>query len=125
MADPQRPPSYNNVSPAAGDGMDDAHDSYAALRIPDYRRLLAINVISACGSGMQFLAVEWEIYQRTGSKAALGYVGLAQFFPVLLLSIPVGHLADRVSRKRLFVFAQTILAIGSASLFMLSYLEGP
>jgi MFS family permease len=105
--------------------MPDAHDPYAALRNPQYRRLLSVNVLSACGSGMQFLAVEWEIYQRTGSKAALGYVGLAQFLPVLLLSIPVGHLADRISRKKLFIFAQAILAVGAAGLFALSQTGAP
>jgi MFS family permease len=105
--------------------MPNAHDPYAALRIPDYRRILTVNVLSACGSGMQFLALEWEIYQRTGSKAALGFIGLVQFIPVLLLSIPVGHLADRVSRKKLFVLAQAILALGSAGLFANSYFGGP
>jgi MFS family permease len=105
--------------------MPDGHDAYAALRSPGYRRLLTANVLGACGSGMQFLAIEWEVYQRTGSKQALGFVGLAQFLPVLLLSIPIGHLADRVSRKWLYVYAQAMLAVGAAGLFALSYLEGP
>jgi MFS family permease len=105
--------------------MSDGHDAYAALRSPGYPRLLSANILGACGSGMQFLAIEWEIYQRTGSKLNLGFVGLAQFLPVLLFSIPVGHLADRVSRKWLFVLAQSMLAVGSASLFALSYMEGP
>ena len=101
------------------------HDPYAALRSPDYRRVLTANVLGATGFGMQFLAIEWELYQRTGSAAALGFVGLVQFIPVLLLSIPVGHLADRMSRKWLYFFAQTFMTVGSTGLFLLSWFEGP
>jgi MFS family permease len=105
--------------------MPNGHDPYAALRSRDYRRILTVNVLSACGSGMQFLAIDWEVYHRTGSKAALGLIGLFQFFPVLLLAIPVGHLADRISRKKLFVLAQVILASASAGLFIHSHYQWP
>jgi MFS family permease len=102
-----------------------AHDPYAALRSPDYRRLLTVNVLGALGSGIQFLAVDWEIYQRTHSKSALAYMGLVQFLPVLLLTIPAGQLADRMSRKRLFASAQILFATGSAGLAAVSYFQQP
>jgi MFS family permease len=105
--------------------MPDAHDPYAALRFPDYRRLLTGNVLASAGFGMQFLAVEWELYERTHSAAALGLVGLVQFVPVLVLAIPAGHLADRLSRKGLFAFAQALMALASAGLTALSYVQGP
>jgi MFS family permease len=101
------------------------HDPYAALRSPDYLRLLGINVLGATGFGMQFLAVEWELYQRTESAAALGFVGLVQFVPVLLLAIPAGHLADRMSRKWLFFFAQALMMLASAGLTAVSYFDLP
>ena len=34
-----------------------AHDPYAALRSPDYRRLLTGNVLSALGTSMQSLVI--------------------------------------------------------------------
>jgi MFS family permease len=105
--------------------MAEGHDPYAALRSPDYRRVLTVNILGASGFGMQFLAVEWELYQRTHSAAALGFVGLVQFLPVLLLSIPVGHLADRISRKKLYFFAQATMCLGSTLLFAMSYLNWP
>ena len=49
---------------------------------------------------MLAVAVEWEIYARTHSATALGLVGLAIAVPVVTLSLPAGHLADRFSRKR-------------------------
>jgi MFS family permease len=105
--------------------MSAGHDPYAALRSPDYRRLLTVNILGAVGSGMQFLAVDWEIYQRTHSKSALAYMGLVQFLPVLLLTIPAGQLADRMSRKRLFAAAQILFATGSAGLAAVSFFHQP
>jgi MFS family permease len=105
--------------------MPDGHDPYAALRSPDYRRVLTANVLGATGFGMQFLAVEWEMYQRTHSAAALGLIGFIQFLPVLILAIPAGQLADRMSRKWLFVIAQGIMAIASLGLTLVSWFHGP
>jgi MFS family permease len=105
--------------------MPDGHDPYAALRSPDYRRVLAANVLGSGGFGMQFAAVEWELYQRTNSASALGLIGLVQFLPVLLLTIPAGHLADRFSRKSLFLFAQLLLFLASAGLTAVSYFQLP
>jgi MFS family permease len=103
----------------------DAHDPYAALRSPNYRRLLVGNVLSALGQEMQSVVIGWELYQRTNSPAAIGLVGLAQFLPVLILSLPAGQAADRFNRKGIFLLAQSLLACASASLAVVSYLQGP
>jgi MFS family permease len=65
------------------------------------------------------------LYQRTNSKAALGYVGLAQFLPVLFLSLPAGHAADRYSRKGLVVLALALTTAASIGLAALSLAAGP
>src|SRR5262249_8603915 len=96
------------------------HDPYAALRFPDYRRLLTGNVLSSIGFAMQSTAIGWEMWQRTRSPEALGYVGLGQFVPVLALALPAGHAADRFSRKGLFVLAQSLMAVASLGLAVLS-----
>ena len=75
--------------------MQETHDAYAALRLPDYRSMLAAGVLSTIGGEMQALAAFWELFERTESAAALGLAGLVQFFPVLLFSLPAGHFADR------------------------------
>jgi MFS family permease len=101
------------------------HDPYAALRSPDYSYLLAGNLLASVGTEMQSVAVGWELYQRTDSATALGLVGLVQFLPVLLLSLPAGHAADRYSRKRLLAAGQALMALASLGLAALSYAEGP
>src|SRR5262249_4874096 len=83
------------------------------------------NVLSAMALEMQSVAIGWELYQRTNSPAAIGFVGLAQFLPVFILALPAGHAADRFSRKWTFVLAQATMAIGSALLGVLSLLQGP
>jgi MFS family permease len=105
--------------------MPEFHDPYAALRSRDYRFFLTGSILASVGTEMQSAAVGWELFQRTESAAALGYVGLVQFLPVLLLSLPAGQAADRYSRKGLLLAAQVTVSLASLGLAVLSFLEGP
>jgi MFS family permease len=105
--------------------MQEGHDPYAALRHPDYRRLLTGSVLASAGAEMLSVAVGWELYERTGSEFALGLVGLVQFLPVLLLSLPAGHAADRYSRKLILLLSQSTMAWAALGLAALSFLQGP
>ena len=92
----------------------DAHDPYAALRLPDYRRYFIGNFASNFGLQMQTVAVGWDIYQRTHAPWALGLTGLVQFLPVVGLFLLAGHAADRYPRKWIIILAQIV--VGTASL---------
>lgn len=105
--------------------MQDAHDPYAALRSRDYSLLLGSNVLAAMSAEIQFTVVEWEIYQRTHSYEYMGYAGLAQFLPLLLLALPAGQAADRYSRKYLLMGAHAMMACASIGLALVSWYEGP
>jgi MFS family permease len=98
-----------------------AHDPYAALRHRDYCCLLAGNVLAALSVEMQAVAVGWDLYHRTGSAADLGFVGLAQFLPVLLLALPAGQAADHFNRKYLVLIAYSTMMLTSLGLFLFSY----
>lgn len=101
-----------------------AHDPYAALRSPDFRRLVSGAFLTSLGSEMVSIAVGWELYERTHSAFALGLVGLAQVLPVLALSLHAGHAADRFDRKRIVLTTQLLLALGVLGLALLSYTHG-
>jgi MFS family permease len=101
--------------------MADKHDPYAALRVGDFRNLLAGGVLASVGSEMLALAVGWELYRRTHSALCLGLVGLVLFLPLLFVSLPAGHAADRYSRQGLFAAAQAVTALAAAALAALSY----
>lgn len=102
-----------------------AHDPYRALRSRDYRWLLTGSVLAAIGVQMQSVAVLYEIDSRTHNAAYLGFVGLAQFLPVLLLTLPAGQAADRWSRKRLLLASQVLQLAASLGLAYLSFTQGP
>jgi MFS family permease len=56
------------------------------------------------------VAVGWQMYDLTRSALALGFVGLAQFLPLLLLVFLVGHVADRFDRRHIARACQTLEA---------------
>src|SRR2546421_6220022 len=81
------------------------HDPYAVWRLPAFRRYLTGNMILIMGWQMQKVAIGWEIYERTHSAMALGYAGLAQFFPQVLFMLFAGHITDTFNRKRVLMAA--------------------
>lgn len=100
------------------------HDPYAAFRIPAYRSYTFGSLLALIGTRVQVVAILWEMHQRTGDALALGYVGLVQAVPMLLLSLPAGYLADRVSRKLIIVTCLLGTAATSLGLAALSAAQG-
>lgn len=74
---------------------------------------------------MLSFAIGWELWLRTRSTFALGMVGLVQVLPVILLSLPGGHMADQHNRKRIVLIMQVLLAACSLGLAYLSFTTGP
>src|SRR5947199_2094379 len=98
-----------------------AHDPYAAFRFGGFSLFTAGNLLSITGRQMLAIAVEWELYARTHSATSLGLVGLVIAVPVVALSLPAGHLADRFSRKRIILVSQIFSAVASAALALVSW----
>src|SRR5437762_6402702 len=92
-----------------------AHDLYAAFRFGGFSLFTAGNLLSITGRLMLAVAVEWELYARSHSATALGLVGLVIAVPVVTLSLPAGHLADRFSRKRIILISQIFSALASVA----------
>jgi MFS family permease len=105
--------------------MTQRHDPYAALRHRDYRCLLAGSICATVGAEVTAVTVGWELYERTGEAWLLGMTGLAIFLPVLLLSLPAGHTADRFSRKRVLQCAVLTIFLAVVGLAVLSLTQGP
>jgi MFS family permease len=114
--DPQRPAVPLPIEREAR-----SHDPYAAFRFGDFSLFTAGNLLSITGRLMLAVAVEWEIYARTHSATALGLVGLVIVVPVVALSLPAGHLADRFSRKHIILVSQVFSAVTSVALALVSW----
>ena len=104
---------------------DKLHDPYAALRSGDFRLLLIGRFITSFGSEMLSFAVGWELWLRTHSAFSLGLVGLVQVLPVLLLSLPAGHVADHYNRRRIIMIARAFYALCALGLAWISFSQGP
>ncbi len=69
---------------------------------------------------MQAVAVGWQVYEITKRPLDLGYVGLAQFLPGILLFPISGHASDRFERSKVLSACYAGYAICFALLLMLS-----
>src|SRR5262252_4999218 len=69
---------------------------------------------STMGYQMLALTIGWQIYEITNSAFDLGLVGLIQFVPAVLLTLLIGHAADRYDRQLIVRAAQGVYALAAA-----------
>jgi MFS family permease len=74
---------------------------------------------------MLTVAVGWELYERTHSALPLGLVGLTQMLPMILFTLPAGHVADNYHRKHIILAMTLIAAAASFGLALISFFEAP
>ena len=98
-----------------------SHDPYAAFRYRGFAFFALGNFVSITGRQMLTIAIEWEVYARTHSATALGLVGLVAAVPIIALSLPAGHLADRFSRKSIILLSQAASPSCSVCLALISW----
>ncbi|HEY0318136.1 MAG TPA: MFS transporter [Solirubrobacterales bacterium] len=91
--------------------------SFNSLEVPNYRRYFAGQLISLSGTWMQTVAAIWLILSLTDSGVAVGLTTALQFLPMLLFGAWGGLLADRMSKRRLLIITQTLMAIPALGLF--------
>src|SRR5947209_14346 len=91
----------------------------AAFRNRDFRLYQFVRLFSIVAFEMQSVAVGWQIYEITHRAIDLGYVGLAQFLPGVLLFLIAGHAADRFDRRQL-LFICNLSYVGCSILLLLN-----
>src|SRR4051794_30674681 len=69
---------------------------------------------------VQSVAIGWQIYDMERTPLALGLVGLCQFLPMFLLTLPAGDITDRFNQRRVYSLAAGLQAICSALFLGLS-----
>ena len=60
--------------------------------------------------------VGWQMHDLTGDRLDLGLVGLVQFLPIVVLTLVVGHAADRYDRRLMRCIYQVVQAAAAAAL---------
>lgn len=63
-------------------------------------------IFSTTAFQMLSVVIGWQMYALTDSAFQLGLVGLAQFLPMLILTLPAGQVADRYDRRTIVYICQ-------------------
>ncbi len=86
------------------------------LRHPPFALLSSSRVLVSIGFQVLGVAVGWQLYELTGRALDLGLVGLAQFAPMILLTLVVGQVADRLDRRLIVVVCEVVKAAAASAL---------
>lgn len=101
-----------------------AHDPYATLRIPDFRRLLASHGSLTVAREAQIVVVAWQVFELTRDPLTLGLIGLAEALPFLVVALYAGHVADRTVRRTMAVAGTFALLVSAVALLLLTITPG-
>lgn len=91
-------------------------DPFAALRYKDYRQFISAKFFLTVALQMQAVIMSWFIYEKTKDPLSLGLIGLVEAVPALSIALFGGHLADRLSRKKLMIWSTMLTFLASVFL---------
>jgi MFS family permease len=87
----------------------------------NFRLFWTGQTVSLIGTWMQTVAVGWLALEITNSAFMVGVVSASGSFPVLLLSLYGGVLADRHSKLKIVMICQTLLLVEAAALWWFTW----
>lgn len=90
-----------------------------------FRLFLAARLLASLAQQIATVAVGWLVYDLSGDPLQLGLVGLAQFVPALLLTLPGGHLADKADRRLILLTATALTTAAMAALLVITLSPKP
>lgn len=90
--------------------------TFVSLRSRNYRLFFFGQLVSNTGNWLTNVAMTLLILDRTGSGAAVGWLVACQYGPILLFSAQAGVLTDRMSKRRLLYWTQSLEMAESAAL---------
>jgi MFS family permease len=87
----------------------------------NFRLFWSGQTVSLIGTWMQSVGQGWLALELTNSAFLVGVVAAAGSFPVLLLSLYGGVIADRYSKLRIVIICQALLLIEAAALWWFTW----
>jgi len=88
-------------------------DRFSAFRHSSFARFFGARFLTAFATQVTSVAVGWQIYDETGNAALLGWIGLVQFLPAVLLVLFTGMASDKFGR-RLIMGLSILMEMGCA-----------
>ena len=92
-------------------------DPYAALRIKEFNLFLLVRFALIFGWSMQFIIIEWKVYELTGDPLYLGLIGLMEIIPALSMALFAGHIVDQKEKRNLLALCIAAFSLISFCLF--------
>ena len=89
----------------------------------DFIRYLVARCFGTLAVQMQTVAVGWQVYATTHNPLDLGWIGLSQFLPFIVLILPAGHVADHYDRRRIVTGCYLLNMVCAVLLFAFSLLH--
>ena len=86
------------------------------LKVKEFRRLWTAYVVANIGQMMTSVAVALEMWNLTHSSLAVGFIGVCQFVPLVILGLYGGALSDVLDRRLVGLWASVGLMVSSALL---------
>jgi MFS family permease len=114
-AAPPEPAAPASVRPASG--------AWTPLQTALFRNLWIATIVSNVGTWMQDVGAGWLMTSLSSSPSLVALVEAADSFPLMLLALPAGALADIVDRRRLLIAVQVYLLIVAGALGVLTLLD--
>ena len=98
----------------------DFSHAWRALRHRNFRLFFGGQSISLIGTWMTRVATSWLVYRLTKSALLLGTVSFAGQIPTFLLAPIAGVIVDRIDRRKVLVWTQSLAMVQSLALAWLT-----
>ncbi|MBN1913750.1 MAG: MFS transporter [Candidatus Omnitrophica bacterium] len=79
---------------------------FSSLKVRNFRIYWIGMLLSLVGTWIQMVAQSWLVFDLSHSSFLLGLVGFISTFPIFLLSLAGGIVADRVNKRKIMLFTQ-------------------
>src|SRR6201998_4808168 len=94
--------------------------AWRALRHPNFRLFFGGQSISLIGTWMTRIATAWLVYRLKKSEPFLGTVSFVGQIPTFILAPFAGVFVDRVNRRSVLIWTQTLAMLQSLALAALT-----
>lgn len=91
----------------------------------DFRLLWIGQAVTFLGTMVTWVAIPFQVYDLTGSTAAVGALGAVEFVAVILTGFVGGALADAVDRRRMVRATEALQLLTSGGLLLNSLRDHP
>jgi MFS family permease len=91
----------------------------------DYRALFTAGFVGSIGSQGTYVVVPYQMKLLTGSVLDVGLLGAVEIVPLVIFGILGGALADAVDKRRMIVWTEVVMLLGTAGLLANSVIGRP